>query len=40
MASQAEVLAVVAVLKERFGNLKAEEVIDLAFKILESLGRG
>jgi len=40
VASRAEVEAVVEVLKKRFSNLTAEEVIKLAFDILEALGRG
>lgn len=40
MASRAEVTAVVAVLKKRFNNLGAEELIALAYEILEALGRG
>jgi len=40
MAARAEVEAVVAVLKKRFTNLTAEDVIALAYDILEALGRG
>ena len=40
MASRAELQAVVAVLKKRFNNLSAEELLALAFDILEALGRG
>lgn len=38
--NRAELQAVVAVLKKRFGNLTAEELIALAGDILEALGRG
>ena len=37
MASRAQVLAVVAVLKRRFNNLTAEELLALAYDIVEAL---
>lgn len=38
--NRADLNAVVAVLKKRFGNLTAEELINLAGDILEAIGRG
>lgn len=37
MYTQREIVAVTRVLKERFANLTAEELLDLAFKILAAL---
>jgi hypothetical protein len=37
VASRAEILAITTVLKRRFGNLTAEELLALAFDILEAL---
>ena len=37
MYNQREIMAVTRVLKERFGNLTAEELLDLAFKIVNAL---
>jgi len=37
MYTQREITAVTRVLKERFGNLTTDELLDLAFKILNTL---